>query len=208
MKLGLNKALKRFVRWLDPKLAKYREPEKELAPETLEELLGLLKRTPKTVLSNQEREAIANAMSFDARKVKEIMVPREDVLPVYEYDVLGPLMLDKLYRSGNAHFPVLDKAKNIVGILHTDSLNSLKIKETDQAKKYLDKNVYFVGEDYSLEQALAAFLRTNCYFFVVVNKAEEVVGLLDCAKLLGFLLGHVPSDDFSQDDNRHAVAQR
>ena len=207
MKSVLNKVLRRIVRWLDPKLAKYRE-KGVVAPKTLEELVVMLKHTPKTILTSVQREAIANAMSFDARKVKEIMIRQDDVTPVYEHDVLGPLMLDKLYRSGYEHFPVLDKDKNVVGMLHTDSLNSLEIKETDQAKKYLDKNIYFVGENYSLKQALAAFLRTNCYFFVVVNAKEEVVGILDCAELLGFLLGYVPSDEFMQDDNRRAVAER
>ena len=210
MKPKLNKLMKRFVKWVDPKLEKYRKKEeaKPYTPKDLEDLLGILKRTPKEVLNSRQRKVIANAMSFDVKKVKSIMLKKEDIVFVHDHDMLGPLMLDRLYHSGYSHFPVLDKTKDVVGILHTDSFNSLQNKNTDRVEKYLDRNVYYINENYSLDQALAAFVRTNCYFFIVINKFEEITGLLMFEDLIYYLLGYMPDDSFSQDADKRMVAKR
>lgn len=210
MKPRLHKLIKRFVKWVDPKLDKYRKV-KEVQPYTpkdLEDLLGILKRTPKDILNSRQRKVIANAMSFDVKKVKDIMIKKEEIIFVRDHDMLGPLMLDRLYRSGHSHFPVLDREKDVVGILHTDSFNSLQNKNTDRVEKYLDKNVYYVKNTYSLEQALSAFVRTNCYFFVVINEFEEIVGLLPFESLINYMLGYMPADNFSQDADKRMVAKR
>ena len=180
----------------------------EYAPKTIEDFIGVLKRTPKTVLNLEQRSISSAAMSFSDRPVKSIMLPKSEVTFVYEHDFLGPLMLDKLYRSGFSHFPVLDREQHIVGILHTESLNSLEIKKTDRASKYYEKSVYFIRADYSLEQAFAAFLRTGSQFLIVIDKSEELVGILTLEMLAEHLLGHVPKDDFDNDSSSYSVAKR
>ncbi|MBQ9019761.1 CBS domain-containing protein, partial [Candidatus Saccharibacteria bacterium] len=134
--------------------------------------------------------------------------PRSDITFVSQDEVLGPLVLDKLYKSGYAHFPVVDARRHVIGLLHTEALNSLEIRETDVAKNFLDPNVYYVRADYSLEQVLAAFLRTNCYFFLVIDKTARLVGMLTYEMLTDYLLGGEIVDDFDRDNDRQAVAQR
>lgn len=209
--------MKKFTQFLDPKLEKYRdkEPEEEPVappprpPESLEELVDLLRRTPAKILSGKDRALIASSMGFKDRKVSDIMMPRSEITFVYETDFLGPLMLDRLYKSGFSHFPVLSgDGRQIVGLIHTDSLNSLEIRDTDRAKNYLDKKVYYLRADYSLEQALAAFLRTNCFFFIVINKDGQLAGLLTYQMLTSALLGFVPKDNFTEDSSISAVMKR
>ncbi len=209
--------LQKFVRWVDPKLEKYREkkPEPEppapepYLPKTLEDFLWFLKKTPEDVLSVQERATIASALSFRVRQVKNVMIPKNQVVFVHEHDFLGPLMLDKLYRSGQAHFPVLSAdGRTVSGIIHTEALNSLEIAATDRATKYVDKNVYFLRDDYTLEQAMSAFLRTNSFFYVVIDKTGAMVGLLTYKMLVEHLLGYLPTDDFDDDGSLGAVMRR
>lgn len=210
----MSNFMKKLTKWVDPILEKYREPKKpeELPPYVVkdtEDLIGVLKRAPKEVLSGKQRALIAAAMSFSEREVSEIMMPRSEITFVYEHDFLGPLMLDKLYQSGSSHFPVLSTdGHQIVGLIHTDQLNSLEIKKTDRATKYLDKKVYYLRSDYTLEQAMSAFLRTNCFFFLVVDKNGNVVGLLTYQMLIAYLLGFVPHDDFSEDTSISAIMKR
>ena len=59
-----------------------------------------------------------------------------------------------------------------------------------------------------LEKAFAAFLRTNSYFFIVINKNNELVGLLTVEMLIGYLLGKAPTDKFEADSDRLSVAVR
>lgn len=210
----MSKFMKKLTKWVDPVLEKYREPviPEEQPPyvvKDLNDLIGVLKRAPKEVLSGKQRALIASSMSFSEREVSEIMMPRSEITFVYEHDFLGPLMLDKLYQSGSSHFPVLSSdGHQVIGLIHTDQLNSLEIKNTDRATKYLDKTVYYLRADYSLEQAMAAFLRTNCFFFLVIDKNGQIVGLLTYQMLINYLLGHVPYDDFEEDTSISAVMKR
>lgn len=203
----------KILTWLAVRLKKYLPPEpapkpKPFTPKSQKELVAVLRRTPKDVLSDREREIIAAAMGFQSTKVAEVMLPRTEITFVRENEVLGPLVLDRLYKSGFAHFPVVNRQNQIIGILHTEALTSLEIRETDQAQKFLDPHVYYVRTDYSLEQALAAFLRTNCYFFLVINADAQVVGLLTYEALVNFLLGENVSDEFDRDSELAAVAKR
>lgn len=205
---------KSFTKWVDGKLEKYREPEEPVevppyVPETLEDFIGVMQRAPQSVLSGKERALIAACMSFSERRVSEIMMPRGEITFVYEHDFLGPLMLDKLYKSGSSHFPVLSSdGHQIIGVIHTDQLNSLEIKNTDRATKYLDKKVYYLRGDYTLEQAMAAFLRTNCFFFIVIDAQGQLIGLLTYKMLVAYLLGYLPHDEFSDDSSISAVMKR
>lgn len=206
--------MKSVVGWLDPKLEAFREqkePEElpPYVPTSLEDFIGVMKRTPKEYLSSKQRALIASSMSFAERKVSDVMMPRSEITFVYEHDFLGPLMLDKLYQSGSSHFPVLSSdGRQVIGMIHTDSLNSLEVKNTDRATKYLDKKIYYLREDYTLEQAMSAFLRTNCFFFIVIDQSGQLVGLLSYKMLVGFLLGYIPHDDFLEDSSISAVMKR
>ena len=213
MTINSEKFLKKVVKNLDPKLEKYREkapeePRRIPAPRTEAELLDVLRRTSQTILSPKQRKIIASAMTFADTKVSDVMLERPAITFVKETEFLGPLVLDKLYKSGFSHFPVVDATGKIVGTLSTEALNSLSIKDADRAFKYTDPKVFYVRADYSLEEAFAAFLRTNSYFFIVIDKKDEVVGLLTVDMLISFLLGKTPRDSFDKDDSREAVVRR
>lgn len=223
-----------FTHWIDPKLQKYRTPKpnkhapakttpitevksdnknhtpvpKDYTPNSIADFLDLLKRTPRSVLSTRERHVIATIMNFPTVKVSEIMLPKSAITYVQADEVLGPLTLDRLYRSGFQHFPVLNKQRQIIGLVHTTSFNNLEIKETRSVQDILDPKICYVRDDYTLNQALAAFLRTNSYFFLVVDHYERIVGMLTYQMLIDYLLGETPSDNFDHDSDRLAVAKR
>ena len=227
-------SLKRFTRWIDPKLSQYRTPESKqltpsqmpqitdrgttakkftsatepLTPNSKTELLNLLKATSHEVLSNHEREIITNVMQFGDRHVSDLMAPKSAIVYVKQDEVLGPLTLDRLYRSGFQDFPVLSAQHNIIGVIHTTALNSLEVRETNRASDLLDPKICYVREDYTLYQALAAFIRTNSYIFLVIDRFERIVGLLTYQMIVDYLLGEIPTDNFEQDSNRLAVAKR
>ena len=188
-------------------------PEKEelptYSPKTLEAFLQIIKNTPKDVLSDQDRTILASAISFRDRKVGDIMLPREKITFVYEHDFLGPLMLDKLFQTGYSHFPVLSSdGRKVIGIIHTENLNSLEIRANERAGKYIDEKVYYLRNDYTLDQAMAAFLRTNSFFYMVVDPQGKIVGLLTYKMLVRHLLGYEPTDDFDGDSSLAAIMKR
>lgn len=185
--------MRKFVKFIDPKLEKYR-PKKSSAPipkytpKTLPEFIDVLKRTPRNILSSADRARIAAIMSFDTRTVADLMIPKNQMVFVDKKEVLGPLVLDKLYKSGFTNFPVTDSKGKVAGVIHTEALNTLEIKKTDRAEKYLDKNVQFLHLTDSLTFAVEEIERTNSYYFLVLDDSQTMVGCFTIQTLLDYLL--------------------
>ena len=55
---------------------------------------------------------------------------------------------------------------------------------------------------------MEAFLRTNSFFFVVIDKTGAMVGLLTYKLLVEHLLGYLPDDGFNDDSSISAVIKR
>lgn len=185
-----DRFMKKFVRWVDPKFEKYRKktPTPKFTPKTLEEFVDVMRRTPKTVLSQKDREKISAVMSFESRKVSDIMVKKQDMVFVYEKDFLGPLTLDKLYKSGFIHFPVVDNNNHVKGVIHTDALNTLEIKKTDRAEKYLDKNFQYLHSSELLSEMVEKLRKTGCFYFLVLNEKDELDGFITLEMLLDYFI--------------------
>lgn len=168
--------MRKLVAAIDPKLDKYRKQAPKFAPKTTEEFLDVLRRTPKSVFSDSEREKLAAVMCYKEKRVADLMVPKNEMVFVNEKDYLGPLMLDKLYRSGFVYFPVVDNKEHVKGVIHTESLNALEIKKTDRAEKYISKDVKTLNREDTLEFAIAEILRTGQMYFLVLGKNGELAG--------------------------------
>lgn len=228
--LGILKEnfLRSFAKWVDPKLEPYRvnrldtklapqkvvieqttyAPEIKEAPETREDLFALIREAPMTVLNGSERKAMTAILGLPDVKVAEIMTPGVKVKFVDKDETLGPLILDRLYKSGFTFFPVVDGRQHIIGTLHTEMLNSLDVKETRQAHEVMEPRIYYVRADYSLEQVLKAFLRTNSQVMLVVDNYEKFMGMVTFAQLMGYLFDEKYDDGFTRDGDRIAVAKR
>ena len=183
--------MQKFVKFVDPKLEKFRTAKvtPKYTPKTLPEFIDLLKRTPRNILTNKDRDRIAAIMSFDSRTVNNLMAPKNKMVFVKDKEVLGPLVLDKLYKSGFTNFPVVDSKDKVLGIIHTEALNTLEIKKTDRASKYLDPSVNYLHINDSLQFAVEEIERTNSYYFLVLDENDSLAGFFTIQMLLDYLLG-------------------
>lgn len=188
-----ERLMRKIVSLLDPKLEKFRPkkatPVRKYTPESLEDFIGVIQRTPKSILSSKDRERIAAVMSFNDRTVGDLMALKNKIVFVKRKEVLGPLVLDKLYKSGFTNFPVVNERDDVVGIIHTEALNALEIKKTDLAEHYMDKNVNYLHINDSLKRAVEEIERTNSYYFLVKDEKEELVGCFTIQMLMDYLIG-------------------
>ena len=183
--------MRKFIKFIDPKLDKYRPKRTstpKYTPKTLPDFIDLLKRTPRDILSNKDRDRIAAIMSFDSRTVSDLMTPKSKMVFVNNKEVLGPLVLDKLYKSGFTNFPVVDNKDKVIGIIHTEALNTLEIKKTDRAEKYIDHDVNYLHINDTLQFAIAEIERTNSYYFLVLDEKDALAGFFTTQMLLDYLL--------------------
>ena len=188
-----ERLMRKIVSLLDPKLEKFRPkkatPVRKYTPESLEDFIGVIQRTPKSILSSKDRERIAAVMSFNDRIVGDLMALKNKIVFVKRKEVLGPLVLDKLYKSGFTNFPVVNERDDVVGIIHTEALNALEIKKTDLAEHYMDKNVNYLHINDSLKRAVEEIERTNSYYFLVKDEKEGLVGCFTIQMLMDYLIG-------------------
>lgn len=72
-----------------------------------EELVHTIEHLP-TILSREEQQLIRHGLKFSTITVESVMTPRSVMDVVQQEDLLGPLMLDELHKTGHSRFPVVD----------------------------------------------------------------------------------------------------
>jgi CBS domain containing-hemolysin-like protein len=174
-----------------------------------EELQYLISESGR-VLSSEEKQLIINSLSFADRKVRDVMTPRSMVSTVARLEFLGPLNLDDLYKkSGHSHLPVIDgDVDHVIGILNLKNLLNLDTKQSSTAEQIMDKRIFYIRQDQSLDYALGSFLKSHFHLFIVINEFRETVGILSLGDVIEELIGRSVNDCFDAQDDIHTVALR
>ncbi len=173
-----------------------------------EELQHLVAQS-RSLLSEDEKKLIAHGLEFSSLEVNEIMTPRGVIDSISKKELLGPLVLDDLHKTGHSRFPVTDgDIDHVVGMLHIQDLFTLDAKRSVTAEKAMEPRVFYIREDQTLDHALAAFLRTHHHLFIVVNEFRETVGILALEDVIEKLLGRKIIDEFDTHEDLRLVAMR
>jgi CBS domain containing-hemolysin-like protein len=181
---------------------------KEAHIESREELLHLITQSQR-ILTPDEKSLMTHGLQFSSRKVSEIMRPRGKIDSVGAKELLGPLVLDDLHKTGHTRFPVVDKdIDHVIGVLHVRDLLSLDTKRSVTAEEAMEPRVFYIHQDQTLHHALMAFLRTYHHLFIVVNEDQETVGILSLEDTIEALIGRKIIDEFDAHSDIHRVARR
>lgn len=174
---------------------------------TRSELTHMLNTTTvtDTDLSSEELRIIKHSLAFGEKTVHDVMTPRSVVTFAREQDVLSPILLDELHKSGHSRFPVLNEAGDqAVGLLYVKDLMDVKAHET--VRQLMHKPIHFVNENRELDHVLQAFIRTKQHMFLVVNSFAEITGLITIEDVVEQVLGKPIIDEFDRYDSMREVA--
>jgi metal transporter CNNM len=175
--------------------------------EDLIELISSQSANPENRIEEQDLHLAQNALTFGDKKVGDVMVPMRKVRLVTEDELVGPLLMDELHKTGFSRFPVA-KAKaaspDFVGTLYLR--DTVGYEGSGRVRDIMSKKVYYINETQSLRDALAGFLKTHHHQFVVVNNFEEIVGVLSMEDVLEQILGEQIVDEFDRYEDLRAVA--
>jgi CBS domain containing-hemolysin-like protein len=173
-----------------------------------EDLLALLerqKKQPDSRFSQEELDLLMSALAFGQKSVGETMVPRREVRSISADEAVGPALMQELHDSGHSRFPVYNgEPDKFVGTLYLRNL--INLHNTGHVRDHMQHAVYYVHEEYPLEQALHAFLKTKHHLFIVINKFEEYVGIITIEDIIEQILGSQIVDEFDAYDDIRAVA--
>ena len=179
-----------------------------------EDLLQLLKtqnRLSDNRVPASELKIAYQALTFGDKTVGQAMTPlrRAKIVPANE--PIGPHLMEDLHKSGFVRFAVArDSAKiavpKIIGSLYIGDL--VGHGDSGKVSDLMKPGVHYVNEADSLRSCLDGFLKTHNHLLVVVNKFEELVGVITLEDVLEQILGEKIADEFSRYDDLRAVASR
>lgn len=159
-----------------------------------------------TDLSADEIRILKHAINFGYRTVHDVMTPKSVIESVKEHDVISPILLDELHKSGHSRFPVYSSDDDAVtGILYIKDLLDVKISK--QVSQLMHSPVHYVNEDRELDHVLQAFIKTKQHMFMVVNGFAEITGLVTIEDVIEQVLGKPIIDEFDKYDNMRDVAE-
>lgn len=171
----------------------------------LAELLEDQRHLPDNRIPEADIDLLQHALWFGDTLVRDAYVPLRIVTTVSEAEAIGPKLMDDLYKSGHSRFPVYKAEQtNIVGTLYLRDL--VKKQAKGHVRDVMREDVYYVHEDFTLHQALQAFLKTKHHLFIVVNSFEEFVGILTIEDILEKVIGKPIIDEFDTYEDMRAVA--
>src|ERR1019366_5806658 len=175
-------------------------------PNDIIELLEWQKHQPDNRISEEQLDLVQQSLTFNSKLVRDVLVPPSQAQTVQADDTIGPILIDELNKSGQTLFPVYEgKKENIVGTLDLNDVMA-SAEKGGKVSGIMSKNVFYVNEDFTLGQALRAFLKTKHDLFVVVNKFEDFSGVITIQDILAQLVANPAKDEFESYDDVGAVA--
>jgi len=160
-----------------------------------EELKMLVAASAKQgVLQESERVIVGNALDFADTVVRQVMVPRTEIVAVPEdLDLSGLVATARQTRF--SRFPVYrEDLDHIVGVVHVKDL--VGVDRTSRARAHdLMRRVPNIPETLRLDQALAEFRRQRASLAIVIDEFGGTAGLVTLEDVIEQLVGEV-RDEF------------
>ncbi|MEW6730440.1 MAG: hemolysin family protein [Acidobacteriota bacterium] len=149
----------------------------------------------------EEQEMIHNIFDFTDTVVREVMVPRPEIIAV-EATASGSELTRTLETSGCSRLPVYkEHMDNMIGIIHTkDVLPYLLRGEPIELAKLLRKPL-FVPDSAQLVEVLHQMRRAQSQLAIVVDEHGGVQGIVTMEDLLEQIVGEI-RDEHDTDEQR------
>lgn len=151
-----------------------------------EELAHLLEQSP--VFTEEDTALLKNTFRFKERTVEELMTPKEKIVTVDDSELLGPLVLDDLHKTGHTIFPVV-KGGAVVGLLDSSDHVDLHTKESVHVRSVMHTDVAKGNEAMTLDEALRALLASKEQLLIVLDDSDQMTGILSLKDVVRALTG-------------------
>ena len=148
------------------------------------------------VLQESERVIVGNALDFADTLVRQVMVPRTEIVAVPDdLDLAGLVAMARQTRI--SRLPVYrDDLDHVVGVIHVKDLVGVDRTSHAKARDFM-RRIPAIPETLRLDQALAEFRRQRTGLAIVIDEFGGTAGLVTLEDILEQLVGEV-RDEFEQ----------
>lgn len=146
----------------------------------------------------QEKKLLNNALKFDNFKVKDIMIPKQDIIYINiadNFEKISNIILKDKY----TRIPVYEKTKdNIIGVLNVKDILMEKLKGTKKIEiNKILRDPIIVTKDEKIDKVFYNMQLNNKHIAIVKNKDNKVEGMVTMEDIIEKLLGNI-IDEFDK----------
>ena len=160
------------------------------------------------VIQADEREMIHSIFEFTDTVVREVMVPRPDMVWVDASATLEQV-LDVTLKSGHSRIPVIsENIDNVIGIVYQKDVirrlhNGGRSKTVKKASD-IKREAVFVPESKKVAELLRDMQQAKTHMVVVVDEYGGVAGVATMEDLLEEIVGEI-TDEYDRDEPNVSV---
>lgn len=165
------------------------------------ELLGIVQTAAEEeVIEHEERELIESIIEFGDTVVREVMVPRTDMITVDRSASINDALMMSI-EHGFSRLPVLGKGiDDIVGVVYAkDLIRFERAGRGDEPVTRIMRKVVFVPETKKVDRLLREMQAGKNHLAIAVDEYGGTAGLVTMEDLLEELVGEI-RDEFDADE--------
>ncbi len=159
-------------------------------------------------LEEEASEHLLGALTLQHRHVREIMVPRVDVIAI---DASAPAeeVARALAGAGFLRLPVYDGSPDrVVGYLHLSDLNAAQVRgASGRRARDLMRTVPFESEHASIARVLDLMQASASYMVMLVDEFGATSGLVTIEDIMEEVLGELRSESGFEPEERPVTAE-
>jgi CBS domain containing-hemolysin-like protein len=158
---------------------------------TKEELLeSALLSEDEGVLDEQESDIIENILRLDDIKVHDILTPRSVVFALEGNRSIDDIVKNEADIFKYSRIPVYDESiENVTGMIMTKQLFAQALKDNTVKLKKIQKDIYRINEQVPVSWALDLFIEKKEHMFLVLDKYDQVEGIVTLEDCVETILG-------------------
>jgi CBS domain containing-hemolysin-like protein len=150
-------------------------------------------------LEKEERELMTSIFDFGDTKVREVMIPRIDMIAV-DLSTDKEEALDTIMEAGHSRIPVYDGTiDRIVGMVYTKDLLKKIVSENDFSLGEILREVFFVPESKMIDDLMAEFKKRRKHIAIAVDEYGGTAGLVTLEDILEEIVGDI-QDEFDAEE--------
>jgi len=142
------------------------------------------------VLDEQESDIIENILKLDDIKVHDILTPRTVVFALEGNRSIADIVKNEADIFKYSRIPVFeDNIENVTGMILTKQLFGQALKDDGILLKDIQKDIYRINEQVPVSWALDLFIEKKEHMFLVLDKYDQVEGIVTLEDCVETILG-------------------
>ena len=182
--------LSQAVRWFREKVStKHEGTVKDMLEEALDEVL-----IEDTTISAEEKSLLKNMIHFGELTVKDVMIPRSDILGINR-ETTPEELKEHVITIGHTRIPVFeDSLDTIEGFIHVKDLFPYLVSGDSFKLNQVIREILFVPPSMRIVDLLMKMRSSACHIAIVVDEFGGTDGLVTMEDLFEELVGEIQDE--------------